>query len=60
MKNHVIERVKQGADKKAEISAAVCRARAPSAVIASMIPNNHRFFRRMAGLAGRDATERKE
>jgi hypothetical protein len=59
-KTNAFDRVKKEADRLAEISANVCRTRAPNPVVAALIQTNYRFFRRMAGLSGRDATERKE
>lgn len=55
-----VKEAKQKADELAEAHAAFCRQRAPSPLAAALIPTNYRFFRRLAGFAGRDAKERDD
>jgi DNA-binding GntR family transcriptional regulator len=56
-----IRQVKAEADDLARESYYLCRRAVEpvNPVAAAMIQVNYRFYRRMAGLAGRDATERK-
>lgn len=53
-----IDTVKAAADKLAEMHAAVCIKRTPNLLQRLLIKPNYKFFRRLAGLAGRDATEK--
>lgn len=54
---NTIEEAKSIADRKAEESAALIR-RFLLPIQAMMMPTPYRFYRRMAGFAGRDAKER--